>query len=130
MKNTIKYISWLILLFIWNIANADINWWIFFTDSSNGDWGVFWPNMWDKLKSWDIHVDDIANMIRNAIEFFMSLVWLVAIIFIIIWAYQILFWSLSDDKQKWKNTVTAAIIWLALAILSWFIVKIIFDNLS
>jgi len=115
MKNTIKSLLWLFLLFSRKITLA-------------ADWWIFW-DYWNELKNWDIHVSDIAPMIKNIIQFLMWTVWLVAIIFIIIWAYQVLFWGLSDSRQQWMKTVASALTWLALAILSWFIVKLLFDNL-
>ncbi len=80
------------------------------------------------LKTWDIHTCHIPQIIVNMIDFFMWIAWTIAIIFIIIWWYQILFWSLENDKTKWKNTVVMALMWFAFASLSWFIIKLIFDN--
>lgn len=88
-----------------------------------------WVSSWD-LRNWDIHIDDIPNIIRWMIDFAMWIAWTIAIIFIIFWAYQILFWSIEQDKSKWKNTIIMAIIWFAIASLSWFIIKVIIDNLS
>ena len=81
------------------------------------------------LKEWNIHIENIPNMIRGVIDFLLWVAGTVAIIFIIVWAYQILFWSLSWDKSKWKNTIVAALIWFALACLAWFIIRFVIDNL-
>jgi type IV secretory pathway VirB2 component (pilin) len=54
----------------------------------------------------------------------------VAIIFIIIWAYKILFGSLEQDKTKWKDTIIMALSGFAIASLAWFIIKFIIDNFS
>jgi type IV secretory pathway VirB2 component (pilin) len=54
----------------------------------------------------------------------------IAIIFIIIWAYKILFGSLEQDKTKWKDTIIMALSWFAIASLAWFIIKLIIDNFS
>lgn len=100
------------------------------------DWGILWNFKWDAastdkaLRSWDIHTDDIPNIIKWAIDFMIQIAGTIAIIFIIIWAYQILFWSLEWDKSKWKNTIIMAITWFAIASLAWFIIKFIIDNLS
>jgi hypothetical protein len=97
-------------------------------------WWILWNFKGDDtekaLRTWDIHLWDIPIMIRNAIDFFITIAWTVAIIFIIIWAYKILFWSLEQDKTKWKDTIIMAIWWFALASLAWFIIKLIIDNLS
>lgn len=92
------------------------------------NWAIWdWP--WN-LRTWDVHLVDIPNMIRNAIDFFMWFAWFIAIIFVIIWAYKILFWSLQQDKTKWKDTIIMALGWFAIAILAWFIVKLVIDNFS
>lgn len=85
----------------------------------------------ERIRNWDIHMDDISTIIRDLIDYFIAIAWTISVIFIIIWAYQILFGSVTEGSDsKWKETVTAAIIWFAISALSWFIVKLIFDNLS
>lgn len=85
----------------------------------------------EKIRNWDIHIDDIWPLIKDFIDYFIWIAWTIAVIFIIIWAYQILFGSVSEwSNSKWKETITSALIWFAIAVLSWFIVKLIFDNLS
>jgi len=87
---------------------------------------------YDKIRNWDIHMEDISTIIRELIDYFIAIAWTISVIFIIIWAYQMLFGSVDSSwsDSKWKETVTAAIIWFAISALSWFIVKLIFDNLS
>lgn len=82
------------------------------------------------LREWRIHIDDIPNIIRDAIDFFMWIAATVAIIFIIIWAYKILFWSITQETSEWKNTIIMAITWFVIASLSWFIIKLILDNFT
>ncbi len=100
------------------------------------DWWFLWNFRWSwtltqtAIRTWDIHTNDIPNIIKSAIDFFMSLAWTIAIIFIIIWAYKILFGSLEQDKTKWKDTIFMALWGFAIAALSWFIIKLIIDNLS
>lgn len=99
------------------------------------DGGMFWSFSGGSdtateaaLKTWDIHIDDIPVIIRGAIDFFMWIAGTIAVIFIIIGAYQILLGSLEQDKTKGKTTVVLALTWFAIASLSWFIVKFILDN--
>jgi hypothetical protein len=101
------------------VALAGSNAWIFETSGVTGD----------NLKQWNIHIGDIPNMIRWVIDFLLWVAGTISIIFVIVWAYQILFWSLSGDKSKWKNTIVAALIWFALASLAWFIIRFVIDNL-
>ena len=95
------------------------------------DWGVFdWEkwSYWTKLKEWDIWFTDIADMLANAIDFFMWIAATVSVIFIIVWAYKILFGSISQDKTKWRDTILMAIWGFIIAALAWFIIKLILDN--
>lgn len=82
------------------------------------------------LRNWDVHMADIPKILQWSINFFMWLAWTVAIIFIIIWAYQILFGSLEQDKTKWKNTIIMALGWFIIASLAWLIIKFLINNLS
>ena len=81
-----------------------------------------------KLRNGDVHLDDIPTAIRSAIDFFMSIAGTVAVIFIIIGAYKILFWSIQQDKTKGRDTIIMALTGFAIATLSWFIIKILLDN--
>ena len=111
-------------------------WLILSSHATFADWWVLWDFAWTPeytekaLKTWDIHLEDIPLMIRWAIDFFITIAWTVAIIFIIIWAYKILLGSLEQDKTKWKDTIIMALGWFAIASLAWFIIKLIIDNLS
>jgi len=116
--NKLKIYTWLFLLSISKISFA-------------ADWGIFWENMWTKLKKWDwITLWDIPNMIKNMIEFFIWIAWTIAVIFVIVWAYKILFGSLQQDKTKWKDTIIMALWGFVIATLAWFIVQFIFDNFT
>ena len=101
---------------------------------------VFW-NSWDtwvlsgitieKIRNWDIHIGDIPKIIKWAIDFFMWIAWVIAVTFVIIWAYQILFiWAIEQNKTKWKETIMMALIWFAIAGLSWSIIRFIIDNFN
>ena len=84
----------------------------------------------DKLRRGDVHLDDIPKAIRSAIDFFMSIAGTVAVIFIIIGAYKILFGSLQQDKTKGRDTIIMALSGFALAALAWLIIKTIVANLT
>ena len=123
--NKLKIYTWLLFLIINKISfAADIN------------WGIFWEDKWEKLKwvKWEwnewITLKDIPEMIKSAIEFFIWIAWTIAVIFIIIWAYKILFGSLQQDKTKWKDTIIMALWGFVIATLAWFIVQFIFDNFT
>lgn len=82
------------------------------------------------LRNGNVHIDDIPLAIKSVIDFLMGIAGTISIIFIIIWAYQILFWSLEQDKTKGKETIISALWGFALAALSWLIIKTIISNLS
>lgn len=115
-------------------------WYLLSINLTFADGGILWDFASDRaewetdtetaLRNWDIHIEDIPNILKLAIDFFITIAWTVAIIFIIIWAYKILFGSLSDDKTKWKDTIIMALWWFAIASLAWLIIKFILDNLS
>lgn len=118
-----KYLA-LITLFITNItAFADwdtgILWWIW-----------TWDDWVEKLREWDIHLDDIPNMIKFAIDYLLGFAWTVSIIFIIIWAYQFLFGSVTNEKTKWRDTIIMALWGFVVASLSWFIINFILSNFT
>lgn len=82
----------------------------------------------DRLRNGDVWLDDIPNAIRSLIDFFMGIAGTIAVIFIIIGAYKILFWSLQQDKTKGRDTIIMALSGFALAALAWMIIKIILAN--
>ena len=91
---------------------------------------IVWWEYHSRLRNWDIELSDISEIITNAINFFMWIAATVSVIFIIIWAYKILFGSISQDKTKWRDTILMAIGGFIIASLAWFIIKLILDNFS
>jgi hypothetical protein len=115
-----KKILFLFFNFIWITSsfakNTGLLWWA-------------WKTVED-IRDWNIHIGDFPDMIRYMIDIFLALAWTVSLVFIIVWAYQIIFGSLSDNKTKWKDTIIMALAWFILAALSWFIVKLVLDNIN
>ena len=104
---------------------------IFTKISYASDWWFLWNwTVWNKLRNWSIWFSDIPWMITYAIDFFMWIAATISVIFIIIWAYKILFGSISQDKTKWRDTILMAIWGFIIASLAWFIIKLILDNFS
>lgn len=91
-------------------------------------WG--WGMTKEKIRSGDIHTDDIPGIIKWATDYLMWFAATIAIIFIIIWAYKIALWSLEWDKSAGKKTIMLALWGFILASLSWVILKFIIDNFS
>jgi len=80
----------------------------------------------DKKITWNT----FPKCITGAIDFWMSIVWAVCILFIVVWAYRILFWWVVWDKAKWKQTIISALVWFALACSAWLIVSLLIQNLT
>ncbi len=119
MKSTINYIFALIVAHT-SIAQSF---------AADGDSGIFWDSISaEDLREWNVNLDTIPNMIVSATNFLMGIAGTIAVIFVIIWAYQLLFGSLQQDKTKWRNTILMALGGFAIASLAWFIVKLIIDN--
>lgn len=116
-----KYLA-LITVFSTKIAMAD------------GTWILWWVWEWEdwqkKLREWDIHLGDIPNILKYAIDFLLGFAWTVSVLFIIIWAYQIATGSISQEKTKWRDTIIMALAWFALASLSWFILNYLLSNFA
>jgi len=121
-------------IIVWVLLNTQLK--VFANDiPANFDWWILswvWTKeeQFDKIRKWNIHIDDIPLFLKWAIDYLMGFAWTIAIIFIILWAYKIALWSLNNDKSKWKEMVVLAISWLILASLAWVILKIIIDNFS
>lgn len=92
------------------------------------NWLLWWIDDTERIRDWDIHVDDIPNIIKYLIDSFLWIAWTIAVIFVIIWAYKLLFGSLKGDHTKWRETIIMAISGFAVSALAWFIVKFIFNN--
>ena len=82
------------------------------------------------LRNWNIDINDIPVAIQSLINFFLSIAGTITVIFVIVWAYKILFGSLQQDKTKWKNTIMMALWGFAVASLAWVIIKVILANLA
>jgi Zn-dependent protease with chaperone function len=119
-----RYIA-LAIAWIANIQNtyAAEDLWVFGSDNSCGI-------KQNDMRTWAIHIENIPCMIQWMINFFLWIAGTIAVIFVIIWAYKILFGSLSQDKTKWKDTIIMALTGFAIATLSWFIIKILLDNFN
>ena len=87
-----------------------------------------WVSWQERIRKWDIHLDDIPNVIHWMINIFIGIAWTVSVVFVIIGAYKILFGAFEGDHTKWRNTITMAITGFAISVLAWFIVKFIFSN--
>jgi len=107
--------------------------------TANDAWILWWGTIWEdqeaciyatEIRSWDIHLEDIPCMINGMINIFMGFAATIAVIFIIIGGYQILFGSIEGNKTKGKETIMMALWGFALAAFSWIIIKFILDNFS
>lgn len=84
----------------------------------------------EKIRTGDIHSEDIPKILQWSIDYLMGFAATIAIIFIIVWAYKIALWSLEWEKSEWKKTIFLALGGFVLASVSWLILKLIIDNFS
>lgn len=84
----------------------------------------------EALRNGDIHTDDIPTMIKNMVDFLMTIAGTIAVIFVILWAYQVIFKARTQNSIAWLKTIQMALTWFALSGLAWFIIKIILDNFN
>ena len=98
--------------------------------AETGKWLLWGAVSTEQIKEWDFHIDDIPNIIQYLITAFLWIAWTVSVLFVIIWAYKLLFGSLKSDHTKWRETIIMAISGFAISALAWFIVKFIFTILS
>ena len=82
----------------------------------------------ERIRTWEIHLDDIPNVIHSLINTFIWIAWTVSVVFVIVWAYKVLFGSFENEHTKWRDTIVMAITGFAISVLAWFIVKFVFDN--
>ncbi len=111
-----------VLLAAWEVWRWAPTWLLEWLKSEN------WKSASERIRTGDIHVWDIPGIIKAMIDIFLWIAWTVAVIFVIIWAYKILFGSLQQDITKWRDTIIMALTWFAFATLAWFIVKFVFTN--
>ena len=112
-----KIVYFILLFFVTKSTTfASLSWFLCIDSSTMRNWYLTWKH--------------IPTAISCATNYFMTIAWTISVIFIIIWAYQILFSSTSWSNQKWKETIIWAIIWFVIAAMAYVIVKFIIDNLS
>lgn len=103
-------------------------------NSYANDLWILWSNTCnvskENLRTWQIELNSIPCLIQSTTNYLLGIAGTISVIFIIIWAYQILFGSLTQNTTKWKDTIISALIGFTLAALSWFIVKLIIDNFT
>ncbi len=138
MKSILQTITSIIIIYISHYSNV-----IFANNEVGWKWSAKWLLDWvkdvwtkdnwksasERIREWDLHLDDIPNVIQGLINIFIGLAWTIAVIFVIYWAYRLLFWSLKWDHTKWRETIVMALTGFVISILAWFIVKLIFNNL-
>lgn len=77
------------------------------------------------LKSGRFHLFMAPYMIRYFLEFIIGLAGLICTLFIVIGAYQYMIGSVTENKQKGKETIKNALIGLVITLLAWVIVNVV-----
>lgn len=82
------------------------------------------------IKTGRISLAIIPFFITYIINFILSLIGLVAVLFIVIGGYRYVFGGLTDDKDKGKKTIKDALVGMAVALLAWSIVNVILKAIT
>ena len=125
----IKKIIYTIAVIAWLWAALQI----WFADNTTQN--QFWA--WDWREIWVVGVwtnDDGATepkaftIIRKTINRVLSLLWVIALVFCLIWWFKMLTAAWDDAKVKtWWKILKNAAIWLVVIWLSWIIVRLVFN---
>ena len=81
-------------------------------------------NLADRIRTGDIHLDQIPCFIKYFSQVFIGLAGTLSVIFVMIGGYTYVLGA-DDKKEDAKNTITYALIGLAVTLLAWVIVDII-----
>ena len=120
------FLVWTFMPIIARASNLWVLWWV--EDSVDKDWNTI--DAQERIRTWDIHVDDLPSIIITATDYLFWFAWTISVLFIIIWAYQIAIGSITSNTSSWRETIIYALWWFALASLSWIIIRFIIANLS
>ncbi len=101
-------------------TNATSNGWgaQYLIDNGEGIW------FFDKLKAWDVGLDDIPKIIVNLVEFLLGIAGAISVVVIIYWALQMQLNSgiMGKSDDKWRKIIMGGIVGFILSISSWFII--------
>ena len=81
-----------------------------------------------KVFSKDVYIKDwnIESVIWRVVTFMLATISAFAILWIIVWWFMTSFWWFSEDvSKKWKMTLVYSSLWLAVAMSSYLIIKIV-----
>jgi hypothetical protein len=105
----------------WSIDSYTAN---MYTTPSDADTTTIWINtLWTTWDRWGW----LIQVIKNAINWVLGMLSLVALVLCLWWWFQIVTAAWDEWKQKkWMSVLKHAAIWLVIIWLSWFVVTIIF----
>lgn len=82
-----------------------------------------------KLRNGNVWFWDIPGIIIYVLEY---ILWISATLFMlmmIVWAFKLMMWSISAEKNKWKDAIKWGIIWFIITASSWWLMRLIIANL-
>lgn len=77
------------------------------------------------VKTGRVSLQMVPYFVVYLINFILSLIGLVSVLFIVIGGYYYVFGGLTEDKEKGKKTIYHALLGMAVALLAWTIVNVI-----
>ena len=124
-----KYIIISLIAFLWVVTMVTPSFseawnsafWKWSSVDANAELSIWWLNWWD------LQTDDKAlDVIRWAVNWILWLWGLIALIVLLYWWFLMVTSQGEDWYEKWRKVLRAAIIWLWIIWLSWFILSIWF----
>jgi len=95
----------------------------------NGFWNQPWTNIWvpgwNEWWTWNTH---FLDFVQNGVNWILGILWLITIILLIWWGFQMITAAWDDTKyKKWFTILKQAVVWLIMIWVSALIVNLIFS---
>ena len=82
--------------------------------------------MWKDVVSWWTLDQKANNFFWEIIDILLSAVWVIALFVMVVWAWFMVFYNWQDEMlKKWKNLFMWWILWLVIALTSYYIIALI-----
>ncbi len=83
-------------------------------------------NIWKDVVSWGTLDQKANNFFWEIIDILLSAVWVIALFVMVVWAWFMVFYNWQDEMlKKWKNLFMWWILWLVIALTSYYIIALI-----
>lgn len=106
------------------------DWWVedpFKDNPFITEWDAWWAELVNLIWTAEWAWDSLANVIKWFINRILWILWLIALLIVLRWGFQMLTAAGNEERyNKWWTILKQAAIWLVVIWLAWFIVSLIF----